>query len=149
MTSHWVSFGETQSPDAGWIGVGGEPGRVQFPPLPPQAWTQPVALVCGDQVGVTRGCFRVSEHMGGTPEGLWGPAERSPKTSMCLMLQMLLVQYGILFRLLSRLVIAFLPMSKCLLISRLQSPSAVILEPKKMKSATVSIVSPSICHEVN
>lgn len=72
--------------------------RVQFPPLPPQAWTQPVALVCGDQVGVTRGCFRVSEHMGGTPEGLWGPAGRSPKTSMCLMLQMLLVQYGILFR---------------------------------------------------
>ena len=55
---------------------------------------------------------------------------------------------SLLFRLLSRLVIAFLPMSKCLLISRLQSPSAVILEPKKMKSATVSIVSPSICYEV-
>ena len=49
---------------------------------------------------------------------------------------------------LSRLVIAFLPRSKRLLISWLESPSAVILEPKKIKSITVSIVSPSICHEV-
>ena len=49
---------------------------------------------------------------------------------------------------LSRFVIAFLPRSKHLLISWLQSPSTVILEPKKMKSVTVSIVSPSICHEV-
>ena len=49
---------------------------------------------------------------------------------------------------LSRLVIAFLPRSKHLLISWLQSPSAVILEPKKIKYLTVSIVSPSICHEV-
>ena len=49
---------------------------------------------------------------------------------------------------LSRLVIAFLPRSKRLLISWLQSPSAVILEPKKIKSLTVSIVSPSICHEL-
>ena len=49
---------------------------------------------------------------------------------------------------LSRFVIAFLPRSKRLLISWLQSPSAVILEPKKIKSVTVSIVSPSICHEV-
>ena len=48
----------------------------------------------------------------------------------------------------SRFVIAFLPRSKCLLISWLQSPSAVILEPKKIKSVTVFIVSPSICHEV-
>ena len=47
----------------------------------------------------------------------------------------------------SRLVIAFLPRSKCLLISWLQSPSAVLLEPRKIKSVTVSIVSPSICHE--
>ena len=52
------------------------------------------------------------------------------------------------FYMLSRLVIAFLPSSKCLLISWLQSPSAVILEPKKVKSVTVSIVSPSICYEV-
>ena len=49
---------------------------------------------------------------------------------------------------LSRLVIAFLPRSKHLLISWLQSPSAVILESPKIKSLTVSIVSPSICHEV-
>ena len=49
---------------------------------------------------------------------------------------------------LSRFVIAFLPRSERLLISWLQSPSAVILEPKKIKSLTVSTVSPSICHEV-
>ena len=49
---------------------------------------------------------------------------------------------------LSRLVVAFLPRSKCLLITWLQSPFAVILEPKKRKSVTVSIVSPSICREV-
>ena len=55
---------------------------------------------------------------------------------------------SLLFNMLSRFVIAFLLRSKCLLISWLQSPSAVILEPKKIKSITVSIVSPSICHEV-
>ena len=55
---------------------------------------------------------------------------------------------SLLFNMLSRLVIAFLPRSKCLLISWLQSPSVVILESKKIKSLTVSIVSPSICHEV-
>ena len=49
---------------------------------------------------------------------------------------------------LSSLIIAFLPRSIRLLISWLQSPSAVILEPPKIKSVTVSIVSPSICHEV-
>ena len=49
---------------------------------------------------------------------------------------------------LSRLVITFLPRSRRLSISWLQSPSAVILEPQKMKSVTISIVSPSICHEV-
>ena len=49
---------------------------------------------------------------------------------------------------LSRLVTTFLPRSKCLLISWLQWPSAVILEPQKVKSATVSTVSSSICHEV-
>ena len=53
-----------------------------------------------------------------------------------------------LFNMLSRLVIAFLPRRKHLLISWLQSPSAVILETKKKKFLTVSIVSPSICHEV-
>ena len=55
---------------------------------------------------------------------------------------------SLLFNMLSRLVIAFLPRSKRLLISWLQSPSAVILEPKKVKSIIVSIASPSICHEV-
>ena len=52
---------------------------------------------------------------------------------------------SLLFNMLSRLVITFLPRSKCLLISWLQSPSAVILEPRKMKSVTVST---SVCHEV-
>ena len=56
---------------------------------------------------------------------------------------------SLLFNMLSRLFIAFLPRNKCLLISWLQSPSAVILEPKKIKSLTVSIVSPSICHEIS
>ena len=55
---------------------------------------------------------------------------------------------SLLFNMLSRLVITFLPRSKHLLISWLQSPSAVILEPKNTKSVTVCFVSPSICHEV-
>ena len=54
----------------------------------------------------------------------------------------------LLFNTLPRFVIAFLSRSKCLLISWLQSPSAVILEPKKIKPVTVSIVSPSTCYEV-
>ena len=55
---------------------------------------------------------------------------------------------SLLLKMLSRLVIAFLPRSKRLLISWLQSAFAVILEPPKVKFLTVSIVSPSICHEV-
>ena len=55
---------------------------------------------------------------------------------------------SLLFNMLYRLVITFLPRLKRLLISWLQSPPTVILEPKKIKSVTVSIVSPSICHEV-
>ena len=55
---------------------------------------------------------------------------------------------SLLFNVLSRWVIAFLPKSKYLLISWLQSPSTVILKPPKIKSVTVSIVSPSTCHEV-
>ena len=54
----------------------------------------------------------------------------------------------LLFHMLSSFLLAFLPRSEDLLISWLQSPSAVILEPKKIKFLTVSIVSPSICHEV-
>ena len=55
---------------------------------------------------------------------------------------------SLLFNMLSRLIIAFLPRNKHLSISWLQSPSAVISEPPKIKSVTVSIVSPSIYHEV-
>ena len=55
---------------------------------------------------------------------------------------------SLLFNMLSKLVITFLPRSKCLLISWLQLPSAVILEPKTIKSGTVSTFFPSICHEV-
>ena len=55
---------------------------------------------------------------------------------------------SLFFNMLSRFVIAFLPRSKSHLISWLQSPSAVILEPKKIKSVTVSTVFPSVCHEV-
>ena len=53
---------------------------------------------------------------------------------------------SLLFNMLSWFVIAFLPRSKCLLISWLESLSTVILEPKKIKSVTLSIVSPSVCH---
>ena len=55
---------------------------------------------------------------------------------------------SLLFNMLSRLVIALFPRSKHLLILWLQSPSAVILEPKEIKSVTISIVSPPICHEM-
>ena len=55
---------------------------------------------------------------------------------------------SLLFNMLSRFLIAFLPRSKGLIISWLQSPSTVIFEPKKIKSVTVYIVSPSICHAV-
>ena len=55
---------------------------------------------------------------------------------------------SLLFNILSRFVLAFLPKSKRLLISWPQSPSAVILEPKKIKSVSVSTVSPSICYDV-
>ena len=55
---------------------------------------------------------------------------------------------SLLFNMLSRFVIAFLPRIKCLLILWLQKLSTEILEPKKIKSVTVSIVSPSVCHEV-
>ena len=55
---------------------------------------------------------------------------------------------SLLFNMLSKFVIVFLPRSKCHLILKLQSPSSVILKPKKIKSVTVSTISPSICHEV-
>ena len=55
---------------------------------------------------------------------------------------------SLLFNTLSRFIIAFLPKSKCLLISWLQSPSTVILEPKKIKFLIVSVFFPSICYKV-
>ena len=55
---------------------------------------------------------------------------------------------SLLFNMQSTFVIAFLPRSKCISISWLQSPSAVVLEPKRIKSDSVSTVSPSICHQV-
>ena len=55
---------------------------------------------------------------------------------------------SLLFSMLSSLIIAFLPRSQHVLVSRLQSPSAVILKPKKRKSVTISIAYPSVCHEV-
>ena len=55
---------------------------------------------------------------------------------------------SLLFNTVSRFIIGFLPRSKHLIISWLQSPSTVVLEPKKIKSITDSIVSPSVCHEV-
>ena len=64
------------------------------------------------------------------------------------LLSRLVIVMSLLLNMLSRLVITFLPRSKLLLISWLQSPSTVILEPQKIKSDTVSIVSPSISHEV-
>ena len=85
---------------------------------------------------------------------LYGPTLTSIHTSMSIhttgqtMVLTVWIFVSKVMSLLSRLVIAFLPRSKCLLILWLQSPSAVILEPKKIKSVTVSIVSPCICHEM-
>ena len=65
-----------------------------------------------------------------------------------LTIQTFLAVMSLIFNILSRFVIAFLPRGMRLLISWLQFPSSVILEPKKIKSVIVSIVSPSVCHEV-
>ena len=70
------------------------------------------------------------------------------KTTALIILPFISKVMSLLFNMLSRFIIVFLPRSKRLLISSLQSPSAVILKPKKIKSVTVSIVYPSICHEV-
>ena len=71
------------------------------------------------------------------------------KTTALIILTFVSKVMSLLFNMLSRFVIAFLPRSKHLLISWLQSLSTLILEPKKMMSVAVSIVSPSISHEVN
>ena len=79
---------------------------------------------------------------------LWNPHLTTGKT-IALTRQIFVGKVmSLLFNMLSRFVIAFIPRSKCLLISWLQLPSTVILELKKIKSVTVSIVSPSTCHEV-
>ena len=77
---------------------------------------------------------------------LWHPYLTTGKTIALTVWTFVSKVMSLLFNMLSQLVIAFLPRSKHLLISWLQSPSTVILEPKKIKSVTVSIVSPSICH---
>ena len=76
------------------------------------------------------------------------PYETTGKTTALTIWTFVSEVMSLLFNTLSRFVIAFLPRSKHLLISWLQLTSAVISEPKKRKSATVSIVSPSICHQV-
>ena len=68
--------------------------------------------------------------------------------TIALTIQTFVKVVSLLFNMLSRFVIDFLPRSKCLLILWLQSPSAVTLDPMKRNSVTVSIGSPSICHEV-
>ena len=79
---------------------------------------------------------------------LWHPYMTSGKTIALTRWTFVGKVLSLLLNMLSRLVITFLPRSKCLLISWLQSPSAVILEPPKIKSDAVFTVSPSVCHEV-
>ena len=79
---------------------------------------------------------------------LWHPYMTAGKTAALTKWTFVGKAMSLLFNIWSRLVIPFLPRNKCLLISWLQSPSAVILEPRKIKSATVSTVSPFICHKV-
>ena len=76
------------------------------------------------------------------------PYKMTGKTTALTMQTFVSKVMSLLFNMLSRFLIAFLSRDKCLLISWLQSPSSVILEPKKTKSATVPNFSPSICHEV-
>ena len=87
-----------------------------------------------------------AQHFGGceTLSGECGNSQKIPKYRRTLVSKVM----SVLLNMLSRLVITFLPRSKCLFISWLESPSALILEPPKIKSAIVSTVSPSICHEV-
>ena len=79
---------------------------------------------------------------------LWPPDTTTGKTTALTRWTFVGKVMSLLFNMLSRWIITFLSRTKCLLISWLQSPSAVILKPKKIKSVTVSIVSPSIYHEV-
>ena len=90
----------------------------------------------------------ILRHLGFFIVQLWNPYITIGKTIVLTRRTFVGKVLSLLFNMLPRLLITFLPTSKCLLISWLQSPSTVILEPRKMKSATVSTVSPSICHEV-
>ena len=113
-------------------------------------------------IGLTSCCQRDSQEASLTPQfqsinslmfrPLYGPTLTSSMTNRKIIALTIQTFVGkvrsLLFNILSRFVIAFLPRSKHLLISWLQSPYAVILEPKKIKPVIVFIVSPSICHEV-
>ena len=92
--------------------------------------------------------FSRQEYWSGLPLPSLHPYTTTGKTIVLTRWAFVGIGMPLLYNMLSRLVIAFLPRSKHLLISQLQSPSAVILEPPKIKFLTISIVSPSICHEV-
>ena len=85
----------------------------------------------------------------GTQPSLWSNSHMTTGKTIALTIRAFVGKVmSLLFNMLSRFVIAFLPRSNCLSVSWLQSPSALILELKKIKSVTVSIISPSVCHEV-
>ena len=84
----------------------------------------------------------------GAQLSLWSNSHMTTRKTIAMTRQIFVGKVmSLLFNMLSMLVLTFLPRSKCLLISWLQSPSALILEPEKIKSVTVSIVSPSVCCE--
>ena len=107
-------------------------------------------VVQGALEGLLQYCSSKASIFGAQPS-LWSnshPYVTTGKTITLTIWTFVGKEMSLLFNMLSRLAIAFLLRSKHLLISWLQSPSAVILEPRKIKSDTVSTVSPSICHEV-
>ena len=119
----------------------------------PLGWTDWLALLAVQ--GTLKSLFQhhsskasILQHLAFFTVQLWHPYMTTGKTIALTKRTFVGKVTSLLFNMLSRLVITFLPRSKRLLISWLQSPSAVILEPKKIKSDTVSTVSPSIYHEV-
>ena len=85
----------------------------------------------------------------GTQPSLWSNSHMTTGKTIALTIQAFVGKVmTLLFNMLSRFVIAFLPRNNCLSVSWLKSPSALILELKKIKSVTISIISPSVCHEV-
>ena len=117
----------------------------------PLGWTGWISLL-------SQGLSRVLQHYNSKAPSLWcsaffmvqlsHPYMTTGKTIALTRQTFVSKVMSLFFNMLSRFVIAFHPRNKCLLISWLQSPSAVILEPMKIKSVTVSTFSPSICHEV-